>query len=58
MYTGAHVNSVCVCLSKYAASIQSALKINRRVNKQDGERESRRECMCLLGERGEEGVVG
>lgn len=31
---------VCVCLRKYAASIQSALKINRRVNKQDGERES------------------
>ena len=41
--------TLCMLLRKYAASIQSALKINRRVNKQDGERES---VHVLLGERG------
>ncbi len=42
------MNSVCVCCGKYA------LKINRRVNKQDRERESVHVLLCF----GEEGLWG
>ncbi len=47
VYMGAHTWTLCVCLRKYAAWIQHALKINRRVNKQDRERESVHVLLCV-----------